>query len=351
MTDDLAGWRVAASSVRGPSHRRTGAPNQDAVQVAQVEAGFVLAVADGHGDRRHARSDRGSRFAVEAAHAVVSAWLASARGQSAGQAEASARALPAAVHEAWLQRVGEDLDRDPPADAPDSDDPDELLYGSTLLVAGVSERLALFLQIGDGDILVVDRDDSVVRYAEGRTDLPGHLTESLCQPDAVERFRGQFVTFEGRRRPALILLSSDGYANSFADDAAFRQVGADLKALVESDGADAVADQLEDWLTRTTEAGSGDDISLALLWIPPGDAPVAYARKSRPRRRWATFSVLAAAVLVAAAAAIWWWAPCPFGDRGGHVSPRADAPAPHKRPATIPAKPHASHGPPKPRPA
>ena len=74
-------WQVATASIRGTSHIRHGLPNQDAV--ACVGAGtedspLVLAVADGHGSAKSFRSDRGSRFAVETATAVMAASLKNA---------------------------------------------------------------------------------------------------------------------------------------------------------------------------------------------------------------------------------------------------------------------------------
>src|SRR5580658_4443291 len=64
-------WRAFGASVRGASHYQSGVPNQDAFRVADLgergQRGLVAAVADGHGNLRHFRSDRGSRYAVDAA--------------------------------------------------------------------------------------------------------------------------------------------------------------------------------------------------------------------------------------------------------------------------------------------
>ena len=65
--------------------------------------------------------------------------------------------------------------------------------------------------------------------------------------------------------PALVLASTDGYVNSFADDAGFLKVGSDLLAMIRSEGLDQVGIQLEGWLGEVSELGSGDDVSLGLL--------------------------------------------------------------------------------------
>ena len=60
------------------------------------------------------------------------------------------------------------------------------------------------------------------------------------------------------------MLATDGYANSFADNSAFEQVAKDIYGALQQDGSTAVADLLPDWLKQTSEAGSGDDISVVI---------------------------------------------------------------------------------------
>ena len=65
--------------------------------------------------------------------------------------------------------------------------------------------------------------------------------------------------------PALILVSTDGYANSFVDEAAFLQVGSDFLNVIRTDGLAEVQANLETWLSGASQAGSGDDITLGIL--------------------------------------------------------------------------------------
>ena len=60
------------------------------------------------------------------------------------------------------------------------------------------------------------------------------------------------------------MLATDGYANSFAEDADFEQVAKDLYAAIQQDGPSAVAGHLPDWLEATSKGGSGDDISVVI---------------------------------------------------------------------------------------
>ena len=65
--------------------------------------------------------------------------------------------------------------------------------------------------------------------------------------------------------PALVLVSTDGLANSFADDAGFLQFATDILQLIEASGPGAIEDNLEGWLTQITERASGDDITVAII--------------------------------------------------------------------------------------
>ncbi len=65
--------------------------------------------------------------------------------------------------------------------------------------------------------------------------------------------------------PALILVSTDGYANSFADDAGFLQVGSDLLNILRAQGLDEVTANLDGWPAEASEQGSGD-VTLGLLY-------------------------------------------------------------------------------------
>jgi hypothetical protein len=66
-------------------------------------------------------------------------------------------------------------------------------------------------------------------------------------------------------RPALILISTDGYPNSFRDESGFMKVGSDLLSMIRENGLASVNDQLAGWLRDSTHAGSGDDGTLGIL--------------------------------------------------------------------------------------
>src|SRR5947209_16543356 len=136
-------WQAQAKTVRGASHERTGAPNQDFGKATLAKHGkaLLLTVADGHGSPEHARSDRGSRFAAEVATKLL---LGLVEGEIASEEEirSCAAELPKRIVEAWRTCVLEDFERDPKPASEDekgvADDWPELLYGRTLSGAAIA---------------------------------------------------------------------------------------------------------------------------------------------------------------------------------------------------------------------
>jgi hypothetical protein len=63
------------------------------------------------------------------------------------------------------KQVAEDLKTDPlsPGELVGLDAESLVAYGATLLVAAVTERFVLYLQLGDGEILAVSDSGEVVR--------------------------------------------------------------------------------------------------------------------------------------------------------------------------------------------
>lgn len=278
-----AEWRVMGETVPGASHLRAGIPNQDSIlQVRESGRGLpvVVSVSDGHGSDKCFRSDRGSRYAVERAAQLVGEFLEELRGP-ADYAAFESRAkdyLPREFVRRWREAVEADLKARPFTEAEletveKKDGPRALklvagnpllAYGATSLTVAVTESFALYLQLGDGEILNVSGTGEVTRALPEDERLFANETTSLCTRDAEENFRVRLHPFKGEP-PALILLSTDGYVNSFSDSAGFLKVGSDLLEMLRADGFDPINASLRGWLEEATHSGSGDDCTLGLI--------------------------------------------------------------------------------------
>lgn len=140
-----------------------------------------------------------------------------------------------------------------------------LAYGSTVLAALATPSFILFLQLGDGDVLLVSLTGETNRPWPRDGRLLGVETTSLCMPKAWTEVR-LGVQKLSKHSPELLLLCTDGYSTSFREEAGFLNVGRDFLEILRSEGIETVSESLEMWLTETTEHGSGDDVSVGILW-------------------------------------------------------------------------------------
>lgn len=275
-------WRVTSASCKGSSHG-DDAPNQDAVQFVSVKDGadadvWVAAVSDGHGGRRYVRSDVGSALAVGVAVTHLAEVVRTSEPGTSFE-DLLRREVPAIVGvwresvlshvqthpftETEAARAGVDLEHDP-----------VVAYGATLLVVVVGEDGVGLAQIGDGDALIRTHGFAT-RPVPGDARLVAGETTSLCLESAVSDFR--FAALPGSSDPDLILLASDGYANSFADKDWWRAVVGDLAWFLADRGFDDFAVQFPAWLGESATVG-GDDVSAVViarspLVVPPEQAP------------------------------------------------------------------------------
>jgi hypothetical protein len=144
------------------------------------------------------------------------------------------------------------------------------LYGSTLLALVAAPDFVFAVQIGDGDIVAIN-PDGLARWLlpPGDASLPGgNETESLCMDDSWKYIRTQLIPIDGTNpdnEPLMLMLSTDGYANSFVNSAGFLKAGSDIYRLWRENGRDYINQNLPGWLNQTSADGSGDDIAVAII--------------------------------------------------------------------------------------
>jgi hypothetical protein len=274
-------WTALCASTRGNWHETTGQANQDSVQVqAGPHGSMLLAVSDGHGGSHSFRSDRGSALAVACATRRL-AGLLRKLGPGVPLSCLRHQMRTAWTHQVildWREAVRADVLAHPfspidfaafpdpmPATPPKGEWPYSafLAYGATLLVAALTRDFAIYAQLGDGDILTVTVGGQVARPLVRHHDFYQEQSASLCTHGAAREFQVAVVPLR-THRPALVMLSSDGYANCFGNDEGFFKVGSDLLHYARDRGDGFLANHLGAWLHDSSRDGSGDDISVAL---------------------------------------------------------------------------------------
>jgi hypothetical protein len=232
-----------------------------------------MAVADGHGSAGSFRSGAGAGMAVQAAIGLLRELPGLA--PEGDLAAVAVDWLPRQLVARWREAVSGHLASNPlsPADleivkarspAAQSLEPPWQVYGSTVLGVLATATYVVYVQLGDGDILIVSAAGEVSRPWPRDPRLLGVETTSLCGREAGPDTRVMVQTITGDA-PALVLLATDGYANSFREDEGFLRIGADILDIIRQEGMEKVGQSLEGWLSEASECGSGDDITMGIL--------------------------------------------------------------------------------------
>ncbi|MGM0369182.1 MAG: PP2C family serine/threonine-protein phosphatase [Bacillota bacterium] len=278
-------WIVTGSSIRGANHLRRELPNQDAIDWAVHEDNLVLALSDGHGSIKHFRSDIGAKLAVESAIEIILKEISTESLSTSVLKKLETRIknkLPQRITNQWLSKVKkhyqnnlfsldrraqmklEQIELEKGITARKKVEQNYVkAYGSTLVVVVLTEKFSLYLQLGDGDIVVLS-DTAKHRPFKGK-ETGGPATDSLCMSQPSNHFKFSLVPCT-RGGPLLIMLSTDGYINSFRNSSDYLQAIDDFASLAVESGIEYIANNLTEWLIETSQHGSGDDITLGLIF-------------------------------------------------------------------------------------
>ena len=303
---------VFHKSVVGVSHTRSGKPCQDFSMSYCDEDVTILVVCDGHGGSTYCRSDKGARiaanickdqllkfaeltpseifnktsFAITAkpqknpfvdadGNRVRYEDLGESQQQYAKQAQAYIEAeslcvnqqfyikqLLSDIYEEWRNCIIQDKEKYPLSKKELNalnGNGIEKAYGCTLLAFMQTKHYWLSFQIGDGKILICDKNFG------WNTPVPGdcacflNYTTSLCDNNPVAEFRYAFNGVE--KNPIAVMLCSDGLDGSLRSYENLIDFYEQILGLY-IDGDD-IERELSSYLPQLSEIGNKDDISLS----------------------------------------------------------------------------------------
>ena len=271
-------WQLLASSRAGASHKRGGRCNQDAVGYRLISRSVVVAVADGHGSSASPYSDIGAQIAVEVACCYLKRFIAQHERSHFEIVHERASMLPTSIVQTWRRKVADTASRKRMKVDQDVQSV-WLQFGSTLVAAALHPEWILLLQLGDGDILVVEANGKTHSFAEDIPEEVGEASHSLCEPNAEAQMRWQLLPVSDEK--PLLILCTDGYSKSFATQDDFLQSGRDWFRLLQEHGCKRIQKHMDDWLDETSSQGSGDDVSVAVAYWQCKP----HAGRSEPPRR------------------------------------------------------------------
>lgn len=249
-------------TVRGYQHVLKGQVLQDYAESKQFDQGhFALAMADGHGSNLCFRSDIGAKIAVRVSLKICQQF-------EAGESEFLISNFAAYIHHLWMRDCMHHLSVHPFEDT-DLEKLNALqarklranalfAYGTTLSVLYKKDDF-YFWKLGDGNILSLS--SGLVKTHLAVHSL-GEETHSLAMENAHQYFQHLCLDQE---KPEVILMSTDGYAKSFKTESDFLKTIHDYNTIFRTEPSDFIPENFKSWLRETSEYGSGDDISVALV--------------------------------------------------------------------------------------
>ncbi len=259
-------------SVMGASHEKTGLVCQDSSAYKVTEHYAVAVVADGHGSKKHFRSNVGSKFAVEATIETVGRFY-----QDPAQFEENFPAnhklilknIEKQIISDWNLRVNKHLEENPVTDEERSkftDEefeaiPPESYYGSTLIAAVAGNGFTFGVQIGDGTLVALFEDGVAVLPMEYNEAAPANVTASMCNSNAAGMFSSFYVD---NKKPLALYASTDGLYTSFGSEYDFL----DYHTIISSQliNLEAFKQVIINNLTKRSHYGTEDDISLSCVF-------------------------------------------------------------------------------------
>ena len=289
----------------GASHLREYKPLQDSAKVLLKKGYAVFSVADGHGGERYFRSDVGSHLAVEIAERKLSELrqkiIEFYDDSNDIKWDATISSVEQNIIATWKIVVQKHFAEHPLSDEEKqlctslkiplesfaanhenvensvasahtertAENAIERLYGTTLIsclyipsLQTKKSSLWIAIQIGDGACLAKKAGGEIFCPIEKDKNLDFGMTTSLCSENAAKDSRHAF----GFEKLDFICACTDGVQDSFTPDG-LQHFVQDIHNNIKTYGVEREQQELEDFFPRLSEQGSGDDVSLAGIFI------------------------------------------------------------------------------------
>ena len=259
-------------TVIGASHIESETVCQDWSSVKIKDNYAIAVVADGHGSKKHFRSDIGSKAAV---HAVCDTIETLCRNMPLF--ESAFIKNPVDVIKKIQKKTilcWNDIVNNYHAAVPVKPEETvklteeeleslklESIYGTTLIAVCMTTHFCFGIQLGDGSMVLVNDDGSTEMPIEDDESCPANLTASMCNSNALDMFN---FFYRVGNNPIAMLVSTDGLYTSFGSKESFEEYNHIIVSQL--DNIPRSESMIENNLKKRTHHGSQDDISLALIF-------------------------------------------------------------------------------------
>lgn len=262
-------------SAQGASHIKKNKECQDASESYFDEKIAIAIVCDGHGGDDYMRSAVGSTLAAAVAKKNIINFLnAITKEQFWAKPENNMKNLEASIINGWNEAIYMHFAQNPFTEAELSgisekarkkytqDVRIESAYGTTMIAVAMTKEFWFGIHIGDGKCVAVNPEGKFVQPIPWDPKCFLNATTSICDSDALERFRH----FYSEKLPAAVFVGSDGIDDCFSNNEQLHNL---YKTILYSFGTsefETAKNDLRDYLPRLSAKGSGDDVSIAAMF-------------------------------------------------------------------------------------
>ena len=261
-------------STQGASHIKKNKECQDASESYYDENCAIAIVCDGHGGDDYVRSANGSAFACAAAKASILNFIENVNeDELIRHHNQLIHNLEASIISAWNEAIYTHYEANPFTEAEIAvlserakrkylqEKRIERAYGTALIAIAITKNYWFGIHIGDGKCVAVNPEGKFVQPIPWDEKCFLNATTSICDSDALNRFR----SFFSEKLPVAVFVGSDGVDDCFSSEQQlYNLYKTVLYSFATSDFDAAVAD-LSDYLPRLSAKGSGDDVSVAAV--------------------------------------------------------------------------------------
>lgn len=259
-------------TVIGASHITSGTVCQDSSVFRTYENYGIAVVADGHGSKKHFRSDKGSEMAVKAALDTVEEFYKNPDAfeeSFLSDPDNIIKKIEKNIISRWNRLVIHhythhpytDKEKEPFTEKEFKRIKVESVYGTTLIVAVMGRKFTFGTQIGDGSLVQICDDAAAEMPIAYEESAPANITASMCNSQAINYFNSFYTIDE---KPIAVFVSTDGLYTSFRSDEDFLDYHSILANQLSN--IESFSLSIRKNLSKRAKCGTQDDTSLACVF-------------------------------------------------------------------------------------
>ncbi len=205
---------VFYSSVTGYKNKIKGKNSQDYLRIKKIENGVICAIGDGHGIDRCKYSYKGSEFACNACIDILEKLYNEIKFINYEDLDnimnyiKKEEKIQKLIQEKWRSYVLSHYK----SKIPNVYNVDYVLYGTTLIGSLITDKIKIYIQIGDGNIVEYTNKFNLIKY-DKNSKVYGVLN-SMYLDDAY-KYIDLKISINNIDTVDSVVIFSDGFTNSF----------------------------------------------------------------------------------------------------------------------------------------